>query len=238
MRNRFCVSVLIICLSFFSVSGAHAAFTFSDDRFQGIFTTENMDRIISEYELYDGWYWSTPPNVIQTFHGIQDGPGWTDTAVNVYHRSSYKKGLYGCRWLANKVFERNSNHYGRGECFGFASFIGYLLSGEYNPHKNWKIYYNLKSSSGLQVGDILRTEFTVRGKKYTHSAVVYSVSEEEILFIQVSGSTFNKIHLGTGFLDGYHDAPKTLEELAKLPNYKVCRSQLNMPASNPETQSD
>ena len=33
-----------------------AEFLFHDDRFCGRFTTENLDAIIEEYELYDGWY--------------------------------------------------------------------------------------------------------------------------------------------------------------------------------------
>ena len=178
---------LLLASVFLCVSPAFAAFDFEDTRFQGVFTTENLDRIIKEYELNDGWYWTTRPYVTQTFQGVEDAPGWTDTAVNVYKRPYYKAGVYGCRWGCN--------------------------------------------AGGVRVGDIVRTEFTavVKGKekKYYHSAVVYSVSEDEILFLQISGSLYNKIILGEGFADGYHEYLTTLEGLAKLPNIRICRSPLN-----------
>lgn len=221
---------LLLASVFLCVSPAFAAFDFEDTRFQGIFTTENLDRIIKEYELNDGWFWTTRPYVTQTFHGVEDAPGWTDTAVNVYKRPYYKEGVYGCRWGCNAVLPENLS-LGRGECFGFASFIGFLLSGEVNPHGRWVRYYSLSAAGGVRVGDIVRTEFTavVKGKekKYYHSAVVYSVSEDEILFLQISGSLYNKIILGEGFADGYHEYLTTLEGLAKLPNIRICRSPLN-----------
>ena len=208
-------------------SVCNAEFLFSDDRFQGGFTTENLDAIINEYELFDGWYWTSPARVTQTFHGRENDPGWTDSSVNKYHRNGYVKGIYGCRWMSNQIFLVNPDKYGQGECFGFAQFIGYLLSGEYNPHHKWNYYYSLESSDGLRVGDIIRTEFTVNNKFYSHSAVVYSVTDERILFIQVSGSSYNRISVGAGFSDGYHDCPSTLDELGKIGNIKICRSPLN-----------
>ena len=238
MKIRARLFLLILAVLVLCSSVSFAGFDFSDERFQGVFTTENLDRIIEEYELYDDWYWTTPPYVRQTFHGLQDSPGWTDTAVNRYHRKSYVRGLYGCRWMSNQAFAENSDKYGQGECFGFAQFIGYLLSGEYNPHHNWDYYYNLDASGGLRVGDILRTEFEAGGKKYNHSAVVYSVSDEEILFMQVSGSTYNRIRIGSGFQDGYHNDPDTLEEIAKIPNIKICRSRLNRTAPDPAEDPD
>ena len=238
MRTRAPLFILILCVTVLFHTVSLAEFEFSDDRFQGEFTTANLDRIMLEYELHDGWYWTTEPGVVQTFHGMENAPGWTDTAVNKLHRYEYIHGLYGCRWMANKVFVETPGLGGYGECYGFAQFIGYLLSGEYNPHRNWDFYYNLEASGGLKVGDILRTDFTANGKQYRHSAVVYSVSEDEILFIQVSGSTYNRIRACSGFLDGYHQAPDTLEELAKIPNIKICRSQLNLTDQNGSEESN
>ena len=224
----FCLALALV---FLCLSSASADFEFSDERFQGLFTTENLNRMIEEYELNDGWYWTTRPYVVQTFHGVEGAPGWTDTAVNVYKRTYYKKGIYGCRWGCNVVLPESLS-LGRGECFGFASFIGYLLSGEINPHGRWIRYYSLSAAGGVRVGDIVRTEFTavVKGKekKYHHSAVVYSVSDSEILFLQISGSLYNKIILNEGFADGYHERLTTLEGLAKLPNIRICRSPLNL----------
>ena len=231
MKKRFRVFSLLVGLALLCASCASADFEFKDERFQGVFTTENLDRIIAEYELNDGWYWTTRPYVPQTFHGVEDAPGWTDTAVNVYKRHYYKDGYYGCRWDSNIVSPEHPG-LGRGECFGFASFIGYLLSGEYNPHGRWIRYYSLKAAGDIRVGDIIRTEFTatVKGKekKFHHSAVVYSVSDDEILFLQISGSLYDKIILNKGFADGYHPYLTTLEDLAKLPNIRICRSPLNM----------
>lgn len=227
MRILFRLICASMCFIFLFTSVSSADFLFSDDRFRAEFTTENIDRIIEEYELLDGWYWTTPALTAQTFHGLEDAPGWTDSAVNKYHRNNYIRGMYGCRWLANQIFTVTPGTGGYGECFGFAMFIGYLLTGDYNPYKAWDTYYGLTKSDGLRVGDIVRTEFDARGKHYGHSAVVYSVDDDQILFIQVSGSSYNRISIGTGFMDGYHDAPFTLEELRKIPNLKVCRSPQN-----------
>ena len=222
-KRLFC---FLTVLSFLSLSPAYASygtFAFEDERFQGDYSTENLDRIIQEYELYDSWYWTTAPFIVQTFHGAENAPGWTDTSVIRRGGNGYKKNTYGCRWLSNKVIPELPK-LGYGECFGFAQFIGYLLSGEYNLYKNWKVFRNLDAAGGLKPGDVFRTEFEAKGKKYAHSAVVYSVSETEILFMQVSGGTYNRIYVGTGFQDGYHNLPTTAEEISKIPNFKICRS--------------
>ncbi len=219
---------LLLALVVLSVSSASASFDFSDDRFRGVFTTENLDAIIEEYELLDGWYWTTRPRIQQTFHGVPDRPGWTDTAVNKYSRTGYVQGWYGCRWGSNFVVAENPI-YGYGECFGFAQFIGYLLDGEMSPHGNWIRYYTVQEAGGLRVGDIIRVEFQVNGTDYRHSAVVYAVNGDEILFIQVSGTNFNRISVGFGLADGYHQNLTSLEEISKIRRFKVLRSPLNQP---------
>ena len=227
MKHRNCFFLFILCTFLLFSSVASASFKFSDDRFQGIFTTENINKIIEEYELFDGWYWTTRARVPQTFHGMENMPGWTDTAVNICHHTAYVHGQYGCRWMANQVTREKA--YGTyGECFGFASFVGYLLSGEYNPHHKWEYYYSVKDAGGLKVGDILRVDFYKNNKHYHHSAVVYSVNEKEILFLQVSGSRYNRISVGTGYMDGYHNDPRTIEEFEKMRNLKICRSKINI----------
>ena len=47
--------ILVLVAAMLFVPSAHAAFNFSDERFQGVFTTENLDAMIQEYELFDGW---------------------------------------------------------------------------------------------------------------------------------------------------------------------------------------
>ena len=233
MRKWFrfcCMALCCLFLPAFPASAGYGGFAFVDERFQGDFTTENLDRIIEEYELHDGWYWTTLPYVTQPFHGVEDAPGWTDSSVNVYHRPYYRQGIYGCRWGSDFVTPEQPTS-GHGECFGFAQFIGYLLSGEYNPHGRWKRYYSLKAADGVRVGDIVRTEFTVGKLHYQHSAVVYAITDVEIVFLQISGSLYNEIILDEGFADGYHPGMTTLEELEKLPNIRICRSPLNLEES-------
>ena len=223
LSRLFC---LLLIMLFCFPQHASAFFEFSDDRFQGEFTTENLDRIIQDYELYNDWYWTTPADIPQTFHGLQNSPGWTDTGTR-RNRNNYVQGIYGCRWLRNQVSSVSPGG-GYGECFGFAMFIGYLLSGEKNPYTGWKKYYGLIKSDGLRVGDILRAEYDFYGKKSAHSAVVYSVTENEILFLQVSGSSYNRISIGTGFSDRNFDNPTTLDQLLKIPGTKVCRAPQNI----------
>ncbi len=219
---------VLLTLAVLSVSSACASFDFSDDRFRGVFTTENLDAIIEEYELIDGWYWTTQAYVTQTFHGVPDCPGWTDTAVNKYGRAGYLPGWYGCRWNTNWV-NPFSPYYGYGECFGFAQFIGYLLDGEINPHHNWDFYYSVEAAGGLRVGDIIRVEYRARGQSYQHSAVVYSVSGDEILFMQISSMNFDRISVGNGFSDGNRKNVSSLDEIALIPGLKISRSPLNQP---------
>ena len=233
MKNRIRFFCFLTALFLLSASAASAGFDFADERFQGEFTTENLDRIIREYELNDGWFWTTRPYVVQNFHGVEDAPGWTDTSVNVYDRHYFQPGMYGCRWDSNIVIPELPG-LGRGECFGFASFIGYLLSGEYNPHGRWTRFYSLDAAGGVRVGDIVRTEFMANDIHYQHSAVVYSVSDVEIVFLQISGSLYNQIILNEGFADGYHPGMTTLEELKNLPNIRICRSPLNLDEADRE----
>ena len=63
LSRLFC---LLLIMLFCFPQHASAFFEFSDDRFQGEFTTENLDRIIQEYELYNDWYWTTPADIPQT----------------------------------------------------------------------------------------------------------------------------------------------------------------------------
>ena len=119
--------------------------------------------------------------------------------------------------------------YGYGECFGFAQFIGYLLDGEMNPQHNWDFYYSVEAAGGLRVGDIVRVEYRARGKEYHHSAVVYAVNGDEILFIQISSYNYNCISVGSGFSDGNHQNESSLEVISGIPGLKISRSPLNQP---------
>ena len=206
----------------FSFSQALAAFSFQDTRFQNYLTTENLDAIIEEYELYDGWYWTTQADIPQTFHGHPECPGWT-TTVDRNTRKAYQEGWYGCRWPIDHVRKAAPDRGGYAECFAFAQFIGYLLSGEVNPQHNWDFYYDTKSSGGLCVVDIVRVEYRKSGHEYYHSAVVYEINGEEIVFLQVSGGSYNRISIGKGFSDGNVENVTSLEELSVIPGLKISR---------------
>ena len=204
------------------VSRASSEFLFSDDRFRGKMTTDNLDAIIDEYELFDGWYWTTPPDISQTFHGHPDSPGWT-SSVEAAGRKDYLKGWYGCRWPIDHVRRLAPDEGGYAECFGFAQFIGYLLSGEINPQGNWTFFYNIENSGPLQVGDIVRVEYKKNGHQVQHSAVVYAVNGEELLFLQVSGGNYNRISVGLGFTDGNVVDARSIEEISVLSGLKISR---------------
>ena len=141
--------------------------------------------------------------------------------------TSFKPGYYGCRWNSNNVLPELPA-LGYGECYAFASFVGYLLSGEYNPHGHWDRYYSLEASGGLRIGDIVRTEFRGEdGRKYNHSAIVYSVTDEEILFFQASGSNYNRISVAAGFSVGNLKDLRTADDMLKIPDIRIIRSPLN-----------
>lgn len=218
-KISFMMIFLCICIA---VLPASAVFSFSDERFRNNFSTENLDAIIEEYELYDGWYWTTLPDVQQDFHGHPESPGWT-SSVEQQNKKNYLRGWYGCRWPIDHVRKTDPYHGGYAECFAFAQFIGYLLSGEINPQHNWDFYYSLKASAGLQVGDIVRVEYMKNKHKVNHSAVVYAINGEEILFMQVSGGNYNRISIGKGFSDGNVSDVTTIEELSDIPGIKISR---------------
>ena len=218
---RLIASVLCVVLLF--IVPAPAEDSFSDTRFRGAFTTENLDRIIEEYELYDGWYWTGEASVPQTFHGREDKPGWTDTAVNVYKTEGFVYGWYGYRWGKETINPGCPNDYGYGECFGFAQFIGYLLSGERNPHGKWTRYGSVYKAGGLRPGDILRMDYRVNGVRCQHSAVVYSVDGDSVLFLQVSGSRFNLLRIKTGLYNGDLTNETDINVIKKIPGLIILR---------------
>ena len=221
-RKKRSILFLLLLLCVFLDTRASSEFLFSDNRFRGKMTTDNLDAIIDEYELYDGWYWTTLPDVSQTFHGHPESPGWT-SSVETANRKDYLKGWYGCRWPVDHVRKLAPDEGGYAECFGFAQFIGYLLSGEINPQGNWDFYYTTEKSGPLRVGDIVRVEYKKNGRQIQHSAVVYAVNGEEILFLQVSGGNYNRISVGLGFTDGNIIDARSIEEISAIHGLKISR---------------
>ena len=138
-------------------------------------------------------------------------------------RKGYLKGWYGCRWPINRVMLTSPEKGGYAECFAFAQFIGYLLSGEVNPQHNWDFYYSIEAAGGLRVGDIVRVEYRKNKREFHHSAVVYAVNGDEVLFLQVSGGNYNQISIGRGFTDGNVEDLVNPDEIAAIPGLKVSR---------------
>lgn len=213
--------LLLLCFPF-NVVFAGPDFLFSDDRFRGNFTTENLDAIIDEYELFDGWYWTTEADIPQTFHGHPECPGWT-SAAEKNGRHIWLKGWYGCRWPIDHVRKAAPDRGGYAECFAFAQFIGYLLSGEINPQGNWDFWYSFDDAGELHVGDIIRVEYKHKKKTYNHSAVVYAVEGDDIRFIQVSGNSCNRISIGSGFTDGNYQNVTNIDLIRQLKGVRICR---------------
>ena len=229
--RRIILCFLVFCLVFRAVS-VRSEFLFQDDRFRGDFSTENLDAIIDEYELFDGWYWTTEADVTQDFHGHPECPGWTSTAEKHY-KQPWKKGWYGCRWPIDHVRKAAPDRGGYAECFAFAQFIGYLLSGEINPQGNWDFFYTFDAAGDLRVGDIIRTEYKYKNIQYNHSAVVYAVEGDDIRFLQVSGGSNNRISVGRGFTDGNYRDVTSIDEIR---HFRVARISRYIPEDSPETE--
>ena len=222
---------LFFCLVFRPVS-VRSEFLFQDDRVRGDFSTKNLDAIIDEYELFDGWYWTTEADITQDFHGHPECPGWTSTAEK-HFKQPWKKGWYGCRWPIDHVRKAAPDRGGYAECFAFAQFIGYLLSGEINPQGNWDFFYTFEAAGDLRVGDIIRTEYKVKNIRYNHSAVIYAIEGDDVRFMQVSGGSNNRISIGMGFTDGYYQNVTSIDEIRQFRGVRISRY---IPEKNVDTE--
>ena len=226
----FLLAGMIFLFSFPRNGKAYEA-SFTDTRFQGVYTQENLDAILEEYELYDQWFWCTQAQVPQTFHGQEGKMGWTESSEAYFDPYDYTLGWYGCRWNWDAVEATDPNGFGWGECFGFCQFLGYLLSGERNPHGNWPAFDSIQDAQGLRPGDILRIEYTdERGVLHQHSAMVYSVDEESetVLFLQVAGTLYNLLNIRCGFTGAGLYGSTSLAEIARMPGLRVMRAEENL----------
>ncbi len=226
-----CLASLLLLTGWMPCSSALAAEgTFTDTRFQGDYSTENLDAIIEEYDLFDEWYWTTPSGVYQDYHGQENKKGWTQSSEERFHPFYYTSGWYGCRWNWDTVERSSPNMYGWGECFGFCQFLGYLLSGERNPHRNWPVFNSIRQAHGLKPGDIVRVEYTDEDGTHQHSAMVYKVDEEKqkVLFLQTSGSNYNRMYIRRGFTGAGLGGSMELIDLMICPGVRVMRAEENL----------
>jgi len=230
---RYCCAILIavLFLAGLPIPWAQAAEgTFTDTRFQGVYTTENLDAIIEEYELYDEWYWSTPSRTYQNFHGHEGKKAWTQSSKDRFDPFYYSWGWFGCRWNWDEVDPGEPNRDGWGECFGFCQFLGYLLSGERNPHRYWAPFKSVKEAGGLKPGDIVRVEYTDEKGLHQHSAMVYSVDEEKgrVLYLQVSGSNYNRLYIRRGFTGAGLASSTDITDIITCPGVRILRAEENL----------
>ena len=203
-------------------------FRFVDTRFRGEYTTENLDAILKAYELNDGWYWVTKADVVQNYHAHENKKGWTQSSKEQAEAKGieyfYNRGWFGCRWDCNTVQSGVPNASGWGECFGFCQFLGYLLSGEVNPHGKWRQYNNLWEADGLRVGDIIRVEYTDEKGFHQHSAMVYSVTKERVRFVQCSGVSYNQLFINWGFRGAGLGNTTLISDIRKFPGLRIHRA--------------
>ncbi len=203
-------------------------FRFVDTRFRGVYTTENLDAILEAYDLKDGWYWVTKPDVTQNYHAHENKKGWTQSSQLIAEEKNedyfYNRGWFGCRWDCNEVQSGMPNAYGWGECFGFCQFLGYLLSGEVNPHGKWRQYNSVWEADGLRVGDIIRVEYTDEKGFHQHSAMVYSIRNDRVRFIQCSGVSHNKLYINWGFRGANLGNTTLLSDIRKFPGLRIHRA--------------
>ena len=203
-------------------------FRFVDTRFRGEYTTDNLNAILEAYELNDGWYWVTKADVTQNYHAHENKKGWTQSSKEQAEAKGqdyfYNRGWFGCRWDCNEVQSGMPNAFGWGECFGFCQFLGYLLSGEVNPHGKWQHFNTVWEADGLRVGDIIRVEYTDEKGFHQHSAMVYSVTKERVRFIQCSGVSYNQLFINWGFHGANLGNTTLISDVRKFPGLRIHRA--------------
>lgn len=187
------VLVLLLLLTGMLVTSACAA----------SITTSAIKEVCSRYGFKSGAYWTYDYNQVNK----------TKTALDAAATSGYQaSGIpYGSGKYRSKYYSSSDTHYGEyifqggRQCFGFANFIGYQLTGSV-PTSSWTKYSSVaevESVGGLQVGDVIRAG--------GHSAMVLTVSGSKITTVECWGGSKNKISVGGGF----NGSAYTLSDIAK-----------------------
>ncbi len=232
----FCFACLLLLAWWVLVFPALASEgSFTDTRFRGDYSTENLDAIIEEYELFDGWYWTTETAVYQDYHGQEDKKGWTQSSRERFAFFDPARGWYGCRWNWDEVDRTCPNGEGWGECFGFCQLLGYLLSGDRNPHGHWPTFESVRQAGGLKPGDIVRVEYSNEEGVFQHSAMVYSVDEEneKVTFVQASGANYNRLYIRRGFTGAGLGGTTDLTDIVNCPGLRIMRAEENLGGTYP-----
>lgn len=212
-RRGLCwlVVLVLLCTSYLVVPGSATAV----GEYYGTYTTENLKAICEAYNFKEGYYWSYNETV----------PG----ASSAYTASTHK--AYTVTSNGNKrPGEKNYKGYsfGGSECYGFAEFLGYKLSGLKYPKTKWKKYTTSESLGDIRVGDIVRYDtIQQNGKKWMHTAVALTVNDDGTFYvIDANGGSNNIIHsnkrafyyLGTGYTNAKTMLDKTKVYVLRAPD--------------------
>ena len=187
----------------------------------GSITRERIDSVCSEYGFNSGTsnnpvYWSYDWTNLTKTQSVLDSAAQTS-----YKATHTPKGT-GSEHYVSKLFSKQSAPHtgyleygqyvfnGKIECYGFAEFLGYKLTGQY-PSSQWTHYTSVSevnNAGGIKVGDVIRAG--------GHSAFVLSVSGNTFKTVEVwsSDKHKNKIVYNTTFNSYYN----TIEDVSKAYN--------------------
>ncbi len=158
-------------------------------------STNEIQRICDEYGFTTGRYWSYS-------EGSGNPTAYTASDQKATTTTSTQKGRPGDGDYKGYRFAGGS------ECWAFAGFIGYKLSGFSNPYdRSWTKFESLNSlnaAGGIAVGDLIRTR--------NHSAIVYSISDNgNLRFVQCGGGINNSISV-----DGFFNWDSACQDLNSI----------------------
>lgn len=175
MRRRgLCWLLVLVCVCTSMVLPVQAK---AASDYYGTYTTENLQSICDAYNFKNGYYWS--------YNTTVSGASTKYTA-STHKAKTSTSDKYG------KPGETNYKGYsfdGGSECWGFAGFLGYKLSGIKTPNTKWKKYTSETALGDIRVGDIIRHS--------SHSAVVLTVSDNgKFCVIDANGGSNNEIKYG------------------------------------------
>ena len=168
----------------------------------GSISTSAIQDVCNRYGFKSGAYWT------YDYNGVDKTKSALDAAATSGYRASGVP--YGSGTYRSAYYSGSDTHYGEyifqggRQCFGFANFIGYQITGSV-PTSSWTRYNSVaevEQAGGLQVGDVIRAG--------GHSAMVYKVSGSTIYTVECWGGSKNKISVG-GYFNG---SAKTLKEIA------------------------
>ena len=183
---------MILCLTGLGIGAAKA---------EGI-TTSAIEAVLSRYNFRSGMYWT------YDYSKVSKSTAALDKAATSGYKASSKP--YGTGTYQSAYYKSSKTHYGEyifkgsRQCWAFADFIGYQLTGKV-PSSQWTKYSvsQIEKAGGLQAGDVIRAG--------GHSAMVLRVSGSTVYTAECWGSTGSKNRIAVG---GYFNSDaKTLKDI-------------------------